>query len=548
MKNIHTLIKMGRFTLALFSFFFIVHLNKSMADNNQGVGVKAQPEGDKSTEHLLEINISCADLEDCPDYVGGLAYPVREVIQGNIKYGVQGCSQTLIAPDQILTNRHCLLQDSIKVGASCSNITVVFPQTKQSPRESLACQTILEMSPLYPDPHGLGVFPDWVILQLAHPVQRSPIEVDTSGIPNKTTLRTFPVYYEYEKAKNLKVGTNSVKTVASGNIKKISCRSYMDLFSSIYYNHPHSPLLNFICDSDTIYGNSGAGLISQEGKISGVLSMSPPTSSIPLMGTRHNLPHYRRTITTSNAHCIPPLNADGSTACAFDTTSVQMYSMGFFASTTHGQILSEALLEELEAAIAKDKTIQWEDYNESFVAQIYAPENTFEGEPLLPSSSAILRYIKPIELQKSFPKTPLCIHSSRKTEPFRLMLPRLSSPLAKLNISEKGRFLSPLELSFLQFDMKYDAINDQFSGQLSPMGTDMKNLFNGLMMQMDRGFSRCVYSPLEAYCHELYHATRQIENLISSSVTTANLFANEHFITGNIKGANQITIPVCSNQ
>ena len=546
MKNIHTLIKTGCFTLVLFSFFFIVHLNKSMADNNQGVGVKAQPEGGEPTEHLLEINISCADLEDCPDYVGGLAYPVREVIQGNIKYGVQGCSQTLITPDQILTNRHCLPQDSIKVGASCSNITVVFPQTKQSPRESLACQTILGWSPLYPDPHGLGVFPDWVILQLAHPVQRNPIEVDTSGVPNKTTLRTFPVYYT--NAENFKVETNSVKTVVSGDIKKISCRSYMDLFSSIYYNHPHSPLLHFICDSDTIYGNSGAGLISQEGKISGVVSMSPPKSSTPLMGTRHNLPRYKQTVIASNAHCIPPLNDDSSTACAFDATSVQMYSIGFFTSITHRQTLSEAVLEELEAAIAKDKTIQWEDHNESFVAQIYAPENTFEGEPLLPSSSAILHYVKPIELQMSFPKTPLCIHSSRKAEPFRLILPRLFSPLAKLDINEEGRFLSPLELSFLQFEMKYDAINDRFSGQLSPMGADMKNLFNGLMMQMDRGFSRCVYSPFQKYCHELYYATQQIESLRSSSVSTANLFANEHFITGNTKGANQITIPVCNNQ
>ncbi len=529
-------------------FLFFVHPNKSMANNSQGVGTKGQPEGGEFTEHSLEINISCADLEDCPDYAGGLAYPVSEVIQRKMIYGVQGCSQTLIAPDQIITNRHCLPQDSVKVGASCDNITVVFPQTKQSPRESLACQTILEVSPLYPDPNRLETFPDWAILQLVHPVQRNPIEVDTSGVPHKTTLKTFPVYYEYAKTKNIEVETNSIKTVASGNIKKTSCRSYMDLFSSYYYNHPHSPLLNFICDSDTIYGNSGAGLISREGKISGVGSMIHPTNFTPFMGARRNLPLYKRTITGSNVHCIHPLNTDRSAACGFDATSVQMYSIGFFASITHGKTPSEAVLRELEAAIAKDKTIQWEDHNEIFVSQIYALENTFQGEPLLPSSSAILDYVKPIDLQKSFPKTPLCIHSSRKEKSFHLMLPRLSFPWAKLNISKKeGRFLSPLELSFLQFEMEYDAINDRFSGQLSLMGVDMKNRFDELMIQIVRGFYNCLYSPFEAYCRELHYATEQIENLKSSSVTTANLFTNEHFIADNPKGTNKITIPVCGN-
>ncbi len=293
--------------------------------------------------------------------------------------------------------------------------------------------------------------------------------------------------------------------------------------------------------------------------------MNLDSGYIYFMGSIHELSNYRQLLMGMNAHCISPFNENTSPACAFDAASIQMNSIGFFASKTYGLTLDEELIDELEAIFAKDKTIQWEDHNEIFMSRIYSKNEAFNGEPLFPSSSVILDTVLPPSLKMRFPKTPFCIHSSKKAEePFDLIIPYLSPSLAALEINDenngflgdgslslaalkistKGRFETPLKLSFLRFEMKYDKDHDQFSGKLHQMDDELKTLVNQLINQKKMRFSACLPSPFKIHCLELYVALQQIEDLKSSNVVVRDLFANEEFIREGGR-TSQITLPVC---
>ncbi len=542
-------------------FFFLLFAGNSLpARSPHGMETRGQTEEGQAVKRFVEFNISCLDLENCPDFAGVLAFPIKEIKEGVLSHRTGVCSQTLIASDRILTNGHCLPEGFFKTDFSCEDIIVAFPKTKQSPYESVTCQSVLD----WKDDPNEKVTLDWAILQLSRPVKRKPVVVDISGVPDKTLLRAFPFYLE--SIENLEVGTNAIKSSVKGSIGKNSCHSYMDIFNSVYYNHPQSPLLNLFCDNDVIPGNSGTGLISREGKLSGIAGMNLDSGRIYFMGSIHELSNYRRLMAGMNAHCISPFNGNTSPACAFDAASIQMHSIGFFASNTYGLTPDEKLIDELEASFAKDKTIQWEDHNENFISRIYSKNEAFNGEPLFPSSSVILDTVLPPSLKMRFLKTPFCIHSSRKAEePFDLIIPYLSPSLAvleindenngfwgddslslaALKISAKGRFETPLKLSFLRFEMKYDKDHDQFSGELHQIDDDeLKTLVNQLINQKKMGFSTCLPSPFKIHCLELYVALQQIEDLKSSNVVVRDLFANEEFIREGGR-TNQITLPVC---
>ena len=520
-------------------FFFLFVGNSLLARSPHGMEARGQTEEGQAVKRFIEFNISCLDLENCPDFAGVLAFPIKEIKEGVLSHKTGVCSQTLIAPDRILTNGHCLPEGFFKNDFSCEDIIVAFPKTKQSPYESVTCQSVLD----WKDDPNEEVTLDWAILQLSRPVKRKPVVVDISGVPNKTLLRAFPFYLE--SIENLEVGTNAIKSSVKGNIGKNSCHSYMDIFNSVYYNHPQSPLLNLFCDNDVIPGNSGTGLISREGKLSGIAGMNLDSGRIYFMGSIHELSNYRQLLMGMNAHCISPFNGNTSPACAFDAASIQMHSIGFFASNTYGLTPDEELIDELETSFAKDKTIQWEDHNENFISRIYSKNEAFNGELLFPSSSVILDTVLPPSLKMRFPKTPFCIHSSRKAEePFDLIIPYLSLSLAALKISAKGRFETPLKLSFLRFEMKYDKDHDQFSGKLHQMDDELKTLVNQLINQKKMGFSTCLSSPFEIYCLELYMVLQQIEDMKSSNVVVRDLFANEEFIREGGR-TNQIILPVC---
>ncbi len=81
--------------------------------------------------------------------------------------------------------------------------------------------------------------------------------------------------------------------------------------------------------------------------------MNLDSGYIYFMGSIHELSNYRQLLMGMNAHCISPFNENTSPACAFDAASIQMNSIGFFASKTYGLTLDEELIDELEAIFAK---------------------------------------------------------------------------------------------------------------------------------------------------------------------------------------------------
>lgn len=81
------------------------------------------------------LSIDCESLDDCPEHVGGMARVEKNLVSSTYnsttyQYKLNACSVTLISPDTILTNKHCVKQRTI--GETCGSTTIFFPNTKGS--------------------------------------------------------------------------------------------------------------------------------------------------------------------------------------------------------------------------------------------------------------------------------------------------------------------------------------------------------------------------------------------------------------------------------
>ncbi len=494
------------------------------------------------------LKISCQDLKDCPEYAGGLVF-LKKVRKMNSvsgfeeEYVIGTCSQTLIARDKVLTSRHCLPEESLGQGLSCTNITLIFPKTGKKEAERIGCRSVIDLSLDYSYNNiGKNFDSDWAVLQLEHKIDRTPIEIDISGVPNKTNLVTFPVNYETSRIEE--TDTGSARLVVNGKVKKISCQSHMNNYFSIFYNHPKSHILSLFCDTSIIGGHSGSAFISQDGKLSGLISVridNDNEDDIHFMGKRYKPEYLDQIAVGINAQCISAFNNNhNNPICTFGGNDESKMGTGLLLSFFYG--ITPGDTAELEEVIAADDTIQWEDHNRDFFETIY--ENKSRDLLLDMVGFSIYDYFYSFSYSLQYPKTPVCIKASKKKEgTFKVMIPKMTGLYREIIIDSRGNFVFPMEPGFLQFELKYDATKNHFSGTMPRLDNDLREYFMKLSGDLERQFSLCMAS--KNPCLDMYRVMDQIESLKFSSGVDESLFNNEEFISQNRMGAGKMILPVC---
>ena len=421
----------------------------------------------------------------------------------------------------------------------CRSVTLIFPKTENKRAERVRCRSVIDLSP---SSVNMVTSPDWAILQLDRKLDRTPIEIDTSGVIDKSILTAFPVHY---KRLRIETGIHSARPFVNGEIRKISCQSHMNGLSSTFYNHPKSPLLSLFCDNPIHNGYSGSGLISQNGKLSGVISeiIRDSDRGIYFMGTWYKPEYIEQTAGGTNAQCISAFNNNPSPACSFENNKRRIFAE-IRLSFLHGTTLSESVSREVEEALATDKTIQWEDHNRDFFMTIYQHKMHHQFSALV--SPPVYDYFHSSIYSLRYPKTPFCIEASRKKGgPFKLMMPKMTDTYKEMIIDNKALFVLPLKLGFLQFEMEYDATKNHFSGTMPRLENGLRKTFLELSDDLEKEFTNCMSS--ETPCFSLDNVLDLIENLKILSGVDESLFENENFIRYNELGAGRMILPVCEN-
>lgn len=205
-----------------------------------------------------EASITCKN-NDCDPSVGMLSIVIKDA--GG--WGAVQCSASLIAPDILVTNAHCVPKDIAKAGASCQGrIWMNFGAQKGQPNldRQVECAQVI-YTHKEKNAADLSIFetPDYAYLKLVRPSNRPILRLSRGG-------------FEHEK-EYLLHKVNPIKTLGAlrGEMEKVTCKALHD--SAIFaQNLTKNSQVNFLSDCKVIPGNSGAPLISAEdGSIRGVI-------------------------------------------------------------------------------------------------------------------------------------------------------------------------------------------------------------------------------------------------------------------------------------
>ncbi len=201
---------------------------------------------------VFEAGIVNCPSGNCPQYIGGLFmkdthpdFPGLDVIES--------CSGTLIAKDLFLTNKHCLASFIREKGASCRGIAKFsFPATSGVPAEDVGCHKVYDLTN---NDIAINNLPDWAILQLDRPVNRTIASIKKTAVRAGARVNLHPVYFSNATGK------------LTGEVRTASCQILQEISKDT--DVPFIDLTN--CGTDLIVGNSGSGIF-YEGGLAGVFS------------------------------------------------------------------------------------------------------------------------------------------------------------------------------------------------------------------------------------------------------------------------------------
>lgn len=241
----------------------------------------------------------------CPEAVGGLI----SVFPGEGgRLALNGCSATLIAPDRVLTNAHCIPSQARQSGATCDGLVkVVFPKTSTSPLEEWQCERVEGIVGL----QELELQPDWAIIKIQGRSQKKPAAIDSSGIPQNSSAQIFKVDYT--------LGGEAF----TGAINPTQCEANNNYFLNNSYIGSRSSLFNVSgCDNEIIPGNSGSGVFDDQLHLRGLLSFRYYKDETTDRFYRSSYPDYKTNSGGgTNLHCLPGLAVSATDShCEFDST------------------------------------------------------------------------------------------------------------------------------------------------------------------------------------------------------------------------------------
>jgi len=202
---------------------------------------------------VRNVTLTCID-NDCNPSVGILSI-VNKVDEG---WMPGQCTASLIGPDLVVTNGHCIPKDLAQSGSDCSGrLFISFAEDSAHPEydKQIGCSQIL----LRHKDAGLDGA-DYAYLKLERASNRPALRQSRDGFDHGKT-------YHLHKVDPL---LPSVSKGIAGRFEKVPCRALQDtdFFDSPLNKQSRTQLL---ADCQVIGGNSGSPVIADDGTVRGVI-------------------------------------------------------------------------------------------------------------------------------------------------------------------------------------------------------------------------------------------------------------------------------------
>ena len=137
---------------------------------------------EETTAYLTSSSLQCGD-GGCPE---ALVWVLSPQMNPDGSFYPSVCTGTLISPDTVLTNAHCLPADMATAGASCQGkMSFLFGGTAHEAAFSAACDHVAAVS----GPRVEGAYAmDFALLKLTAPVPRTPLPMGATLPLDDATL------------------------------------------------------------------------------------------------------------------------------------------------------------------------------------------------------------------------------------------------------------------------------------------------------------------------------------------------------------------------
>jgi len=197
--------------------------------------------------------VKCVDSVDCHPSVGMLSMASLDPQKG---WGSGRCTGSLIGPDLVLTNAHCIPSDLREIAkASCGNrIWLTFASSGKFPSEQAECKQVIFVSEDSPETS----LPDYALIKLSKPMTRPFIQVDRKGIKEGETLIVH------------RVTPLDSDGLFGGIQNSVECDPYYSPLFAPHFDNPFAATA-MVSNCEIFPGNSGSPVLDKKGKARGVI-------------------------------------------------------------------------------------------------------------------------------------------------------------------------------------------------------------------------------------------------------------------------------------
>lgn len=320
---------------------------KSSTSSNPHVLVVTRAEAQKILE---DDTLKCEGLA-CPESVAAVYILYPATTKSNGLLNVNLCSATLIAANQVLTNRHCFTDVNIKEGEGLKDknieIHVKFPTVSTKGFTTALGQRLIKMSAPYTTNFG----PDWAVIELDQVVDRQPVtlskiltdpesdvESQVSTGQSPLQLKMYPVYFDLNK------------TFGPAVIRPVECSLGRNQNNNIFSFRGDNALFNIKkCTRELVHGNSGTGVFTKDlGELLGVFADGDDGAAKTGMATM--------------ASCVSVLQPLQKRSCFFseDKNYVQVAKTMTFSHFAYKHFLKKILDQKLlDPSLTSRKEFTW---------------------------------------------------------------------------------------------------------------------------------------------------------------------------------------------